>query len=405
MCKYFSNKHLNQIADEVPTPFYVFSPEKFKQNIQSLKQAFLDEYTNFKICYAAKTNFLPDVIKCASEAGAAIEIVPGIESDVLSKAGLWNKDIVVNGPLKRTSELSKAIEEGASINVDNITELELLNGLAKEQNKTVSCGIRVKQNDELEDWSRFGFSIEAGDAEKVLRKIQKDFKNLRVNSIHMHMGTNNNDLASYSSSVKNIANWCAKMGEASLLKLEILNVGGGYSSDCPLKPKEDGWTNPSNKQLAEAICRPLKSALGDLRPMLVIEPGRRLVDDCFVFLSTASRFIDIDKTQLILDSTYSMFPSYGHRAHKVAVLNKEAEVAIKRYDIFGGSPIHFDCIRKSYKLPPIDLGDILIIHNAGAYSINMSSNFSRYLPNIVKLGKTGSFEIIQSARSYEALFE
>ena len=100
-----------------------------------------------------------------------------------------------------------------------------------------------------------------------------------------------------------------------------------------------------------------------------------------------------------------MFPSYGHRAHKVSVLNKEAEVAIKRYDIFGGSPIHFDCVRKSYKLPSIDLGDILIIHNAGAYSINMSSNFNRYLPNIVKLGKRGSYEIIQSARNYESLFE
>lgn len=219
------------------------------------------------------------------------------------------------------------------------------------------------------------------------------------------MGTNNNSLGFYADSSRIVCQWAKLAHKEGILDVDYLDFGGGFSSACPLKKDKEGWFNPTDKEFAAAITAPLLEAFQTQeRPRLIVEPGRRLVDDSFVFLTKVVRFIDLKEKEIIVDGTMSMFPSSAHRAHPVSALGKFGDPATESYKIYGGSPVHFDCFSEDMRLPKLAIGDILAVENAGAYSLNMAADFSRYLPKIL-LYEGHNMRELYRAKSKEDLFD
>src|SRR5690606_2425667 len=150
--------------------------------------------------------------------------------------------------LKKESELKLSVEKGSVINVDNYTEFLMLNKMASDLGRVINCGLRIKRNTDLQHWSRFGFNIDSGEADMLLAKLRRDCPALRVNGVHFHMGTNNNDTDFCRKSSEAVCKWAIKAKESGLLEIEYIDMGGGFSSDCPLKSKKDGWKNPSDEE-------------------------------------------------------------------------------------------------------------------------------------------------------------
>lgn len=388
---------LTKIVSEYGTPCYVFFEERFSENVSGFSSALKDAYPNAELCYAAKANFLPYVMAAARSFGANLEVTPGIELDIASKLGILNHHSIINGLIKANVQVGDVLKHECRVNVESYYELEEIARYAQKFGKMIKCGIRVKTDEQNNAWSRFGFSIDSGEAEQVLR-MARDLNGVKIVGLHFHSGTNNNDPKAYGRNCRAICSWAEGKIEQHLLDLQYLDLGGGFSSACALKKCAIGWQNPEHQQFTRVIADAiLESNVG--RPLLILEPGRRLVDDCFYFLSSVVKSAGLSGERLIVDGSMTMFPSGVHRAHPVRNLTVRPG-EMREYGLYGSSPIHFDCFYDKVLLNPAQQGDILVFENAGAYSINMEVAFSSYLPAVVSVS-AGQVKLIRRRQTVD----
>ncbi len=118
----------------------------------------------------------------------------------------------------------------------------------------------------------------------------------------------------------------------------------------------------------------------------VLEPGRILVDDAVILLSTVAAIKHAPEhiPYMIIDAGVNILPSAYYRHHMVTPLYRRTG-KIQKYDIFGPLCMQADFVQGGVDLPPAKPGDLLAIHNAGAYSISQSTQFMRPRPAVVGL--------------------
>src|SRR5262249_4698350 len=125
------------------SPLFLFSPEVFRNNADRLRDALRRRHPRTVVAYSVKTNHLPYVVRTAVEHGVVPEIISGLELDFLERMGGMTPETVVNGPLETDDELVRIVRHGCRVNVDNLTELEVLERVAAAAGRTVRIGLRV----------------------------------------------------------------------------------------------------------------------------------------------------------------------------------------------------------------------------------------------------------------------
>ena len=63
--------------------------------------------------------------------------------------------------------------------------------------------------------------------------------------------------------------------------------------------------------------------------------------------------------------------------------------------LYGSLCMNIDVIRESVDLPPLEVGDRLVLHPVGAYNLTQSMQFIAYRPAVVLVGLDGSIEVIR----------
>jgi len=96
-----------------------------------------------------------------------------------------------------------------------------------------------------------------------------------------------------------------------------------------------------------------------------------------------------------------MYGSYHH----VTVLGKENEKPEYTYDVVGSLCENCDKFAVDRKLPKIEIGDVVVIHDTGAHGHAMGFNYNGKLRSAeVLLKEDGSTELIRRAETYDDLF-
>ena len=101
----------------------------------------------------------------------------------------------------------------------------------------------------------------------------------------------------------------------------------------------------------------------------------------------------------------AMYGSYHH----ITVLGKENAPCDCKYDVTGGLCENNDKFAIDRMLPKIDMGDILVIHDAGAHGFSMGYNYNGKLRSAeILLKEDGSTQLIRRAETpsdYFATFD
>lgn len=379
------------------SPLFLFYPARLKRNIETYREAFEDSYPNVTLCYSTKTNYVPAIVRKVSDYGVAPEAIPGMELDILEKLSLLGERAVINGPLKTRSELERIVSAGARINVDNWTELEVLQDVAAQQRRVVRIGIRVCGRIDDETWLRFGFNVDSGLARRAAEAIATDFPNLQLSGLHIHLGTNLLEAGIYARAAEMLCDFAQNLAADGLIDLEYLDLGGGFATDCPfLDAAPEEWQVPSAKEYADAIASKLLEAYPDDPPELLIEPGRALVDDTFDLIATVQRMRG-EQNEVIVDAGQNIFSSCRYRRHPVSYVGDGGE-ASERWTLFGPLCMQSDCIGRNVPLPSLAPGDLIKIGYAGAYSLSQSWQFIRYQPAIVMI-EDGVPKLVRAAQN------
>lgn len=390
------------LIDRHGSPLFVVFEEVLKRKYFELKKA-LETYASFKIAYSFKTNYLPEICKIFKDCGVSAEAVSGFEYWLAKKLGYSGENIIFNGPYKKDSELLGAFHDGCILNVDNYFELDRIEEISKSYLLKPKIGLRVNLNYSRQGsspWNRFGFNIENGEAMAICSKIKNEFKNLGIVGLHMHLGTNISDAKIYEAAMLKVLDFIIEIKKKFDIKIDYIDVGGGFAV-YGNKLKTVAEENiPSVADYINAIVHPVLKKL-EYKPLLIFEPGRFLIAEAMTLFTKVISKKEINGVRTVtVDSSIGILREASFIDFHISAIKNENNF-IAPTIVFGSSCTQADVLGQA-NLPPLEVGDILNIHNVGAYSLPRSSQWIFPRPAVVLI-KDGKVTLIRRAENYEDL--
>lgn len=387
---------VEDICEEFGTPVYVYSTKTIESQYNKLKSAFND--INVKISYACKALTNINILRYMKKLGSGLDTVSIQEVELGLKAGFEPQDIIYTPNGVSIEEIKKAVEYGVIVNIDNISILEQFGFLYGNSypvcirlNPHIMAGGNSKISVGHID-SKFGISI------YQMRHLQRVIKtnNIKVTGLHMHTGSDILDVDVFIEGAGILLESALEFKD-----LEFLDFGSGF------KVK---YSPEDNATDVEALGVKLGERLNDFTKkygrelQIMFEPGKFLVSESgYLFVKTnvvkqtmATVFASVDSGQNHLIRPM-MYDAYHHITN---ISNPEGTNRI--YSIVGYI-CETDTFGWDRKLNEVREGDILALHNAGAYGFSMASNYnSRYRPAEVLVHK-GKAHLIRRRENMEDL--
>ncbi|HUE86956.1 MAG TPA: diaminopimelate decarboxylase [Vicinamibacterales bacterium] len=365
---------LAEIADRAGTPCYVYGAAEIRDAYTRLDTAFGD-YPH-AIHYALKANSTLEIVRLFKALGSSVDANSMGEVDVALRCGFHPGQIMFTGVGKSADELTRAIGLGLkAINVESPGELDRLDRLAQDQKTRVPVALRVNPDIDARSHphistglkiNKFGVPIEA--APEIFREIQKR-PGLDPVGVHSHIGSQITTLDPLLGAAAAAVDLAVSL-RAEGVGLRHVDFGGGVGISYDGVPTID--SSEYGARLVE-IVRP--SGLTAL-----VEPGRVLVGPSGSLLTRivdikqfagARKFVVLDAgmTELLRPALYGAF-------HRIEPLRpREGEPILA--DIVGPVCESTDTFARDRQLPHVEVGDLMIVRDAGAYGAVMASTYLR----------------------------
>lgn len=395
------------LLEEHGSPLFVFSEATLRRTISEARRAFEVRYPKVRFGWSYKTNYLDAICRVFHQEGAWAEVVSDHEYAMARRLGVPGDQILFNGPYKPRQAIERAFREGAQVNLNGLDELYLAEQVAGELGRVVDVGIRLNMDTGFTPaWSRFGFSLDNGEAWSALQRMHLGGK-LRLTGLHSHIGTFVLDPRAYGVQVRKLADFARRAGELGY-QIESIDVGGGFASRNTLHqqyaPGEE--SNPSFDDYAETVTRAMLDAdfPHDAPPTLVLETGRALVDEAGTLLTTVvgNGRLPSGMRSMVVDAGVNLlFTSFWYK-HRV-LPTRESQGIPEETALYGPLCMNIDCLRPSVLLPPLRPGDHLAIGPVGAYNVTQWMQFIQMRPAVVMIGLDGQVCRIREAETIDAL--
>ncbi len=401
------------LMTEYGSPLYVFDEATLRGMCREFIEEFNSRYAKSRVLYASKAFVNPAIAKLVTEEGLGMDVVSGGEVAVAKAGGADPADLYFHGNNKTPEELDYALEEGVGrFVIDSFHELEMLNEKARARSLTQDVMLRLSPSVDPHTHimtttgildSKFGFSIETGDAATAIRQTLAS-SNLDLIGIHFHLGSPIFELEPYSIAVDAILTYLAPFKEEGLNMREFSPGGGfaiGYLRD-QLPPPIGSY--------AEVITRAMKARCADLGfgdPTLVVEPGRSIVGRAGVALYTVGGIKDIPTVRKYVSLDGGMGdnirPALYDSAYEAVVANRMDEGPAEVVTLAGKYCESGDILVKDIKLPQVESGDVIAIPSSGAYAPSMASVYNLNPRPAMVMVNDGEATLIRRRETYEDL--
>jgi diaminopimelate decarboxylase len=210
------------------TPFYCYSLSQLKSNFYEFSNAFLK--IKPLICFSVKSNSNLTLLKELKKIGSGADVVSAGELLKTLKAGFKVKKIVFSGVGKTYEEIEIAIKKGVLlINIESESEANLIDKISRKMSKRVSVGIRLnpnvtgKTNKKISTGGKDDkFGLNYKDCLILCKKVNK-MKNLKLEGISVHIGSQINSLKPFALMLKVIN----KVINKTKINFKFIDLGGG----------------------------------------------------------------------------------------------------------------------------------------------------------------------------------
>lgn len=394
------------LAEKFGTPLYVLSANRIRENYRALHAALIGIYQNILICPAYKANSHLAVCHIYKNEHAGAEVVSPSELRIALDAGVEPSKIVYNGPMKKQEDLELAIASDVGlINADSVSELEHMQIAARKVKKRCNAGVRINVDiDPLthpylataQREHKFGVSVDA--AIDAYRKASKE-PELNMIGMHCHLGSNISQPEVISEMADRIFGLASRLKERNGIELSTIDLGGGIG----FKYQPADHAISFGKYAHSALAGNLKRLEELGSPALIFEPGRALVADSGVLLTT----VNVLKRQgsvnwAIVDAGMNTFlrPALYGAKHQIVLASRES-TANETYSVGGPCCESADAFAKGISLPMLKENDVLAILDVGAYGFTMASNYNALPKPAVVLISNSEGLLIRRRESYE----
>jgi diaminopimelate decarboxylase len=393
------------LAEKFDTPLYVISEKRIRHNYQRLDNALKQNYEKVKIFYAAKANSNLAVLKILENEGANIDAVSPGEVFIALTSGFTPDRILFTGTSVRNDELKFLSDSKVTINIDSQSQLDRLlkivvpKVLSFRVNPEIGAGhhkhvITAGRQTKFGLWEKEAINAYSTAKQAGVKKF----------GIHMHIGSGVLDVEPFVTALDKLLDIARKIHEQVGVDFDFVDVGGGLG--VPYKPedKEVELAIHSEKVLTLFKNKIQQYNLGE--PFFCVEPGRFLVADASILLTTVNtlkitpfkKFIGVDAGFNTLLRP-AMYGSYHH----ILAANKMCAHEKVEYDVAGPICESGDLLAKDRRLPIIEEGDLLAVLNAGAYGFSMSSQYNARPRAAEVLVKDGEYKLVRKREQFDNL--
>ena len=394
-----------EIAAQYPTPFHIYDEAGIRRTARALLRAF-DWNPGFREYYAVKAAPNPILLQILREEGCGVDCSSYTELELARAVGFSGQEIMFSSNVTPSSDYLLAHELEATLNLDDASDVEVVSSLFPLP-ETMSLrfnpgGLFAIGNDIMDHPAEAKYGMTKEQLLSSIRVMQQ--RGVQHFGIHSFLASNTLTNEYYPALAEILFRLAVEVHEQTGAHIAFLNLSGGIG--IPYRPEEmenDIFTIGQKVRLAyEKILVPAGMKLS-----IYTELGRYMTGPHGALVATAIHEKKTYKDYIGLDACAAnlMRPAMYGAYHHITVLGKETAPADHVYDITGGLCENNDKFAIDRRLPEIDLGDLIYIHDTGAHGFSMGYNYNGKLRSAeILLQEDGSFRLIRRAETPQDYF-
>ncbi|MEX1229466.1 MAG: diaminopimelate decarboxylase [Planctomycetaceae bacterium] len=401
----FNEDFIRTIIKDHPTPFYLYDERAIRANARMLNAAF-KWCDGFREYFAVKATPNPHLLKIVKEEGFGTDCSSLPELVLSEKAGITGEEIMFTSNDTPAKDFRTARELGAIINLDDITHLDYLEkhaGLPELLCFRYNPGPLREGNVIIGKPEEAKYGLTRPQLFEAYAQAKK--KGAKRFGLHTMVASNELNPEFFVETARMLFELAVEFNKQLGMRLEFVNLGGGIG--IPYRPNQqpidyDDIGGPTQK-LYEEIIRP-----AGLHPLKVyLENGRCITGPYGYLITEAIHTKHIYKDYVGVDACMSnlMRPGMYGAYHHITVLGKENAPLETTVDVVGSLCENNDKFAIDRQLPKVQIGDLLVIHDAGAHGHSMGFQYNAKLRSAELLWREdGSIKVIRRAETMEDYF-
>ena len=373
-------------AEQFPTPFHLYDETGIRSRARELNKAFA-WCGDFREYFAVKALPNPAILRILKEEGCGLDCSSATELTLAKACGFSGEEIILSANAMPPEEFTQARELGAFINLDDITDIELLRthgGIPEcvcmryNPGGSFSIGNTIMGNP---GEAKYGFMPEQ------LREGLRRLKDLGVRSFGLHafLSSNTTDNAYYPGLARTLLELGKKLEAEEGVRFAFVDLSGGIG--IPYRPEDEA---PDVAAIGEGVRKVYEEIVPEGNVAIKTELGRWMTGPVGWLVTHAVHEKKIYRDYIGVDASAVnlMRPAMYGAYHHITVCGKREKPADHVYDVTGSLCENNDKFAIERALPEIEPGDLLVIHDTGAHGYSMGYNYN---------GRTRSAEILYTA--------
>lgn len=394
---------------DYPTPFYLYDTQQLQANhallTESMDAAGVRGFKNF---FAVKALPNPHILQRLVAMGQGFDCSSLAELELANQVGARGADIMFTSNNTTDEEFARAHELGAIINFDALRYVERYVdhvGVPEIASCRYNPGELVFGAPEIQKLigapaeSKFGMS-----RERLLQSYQllKE-KGVTRFGLHTMLLSNNLSWQHHSEIAHTMFMLAAEVSRELDITFEFINLGGGIG--VAYRPEDEPF---EYDRFAEALQSAYQCAgLNDLgMPAVYMENGRCISASTGWLVTTVQNVKESYKKYIGVDASMAdlMRPGMYGAYHHVSLLGDDSTKECEIVDIVGSLCENNDKFARDRQLPLLHVGDVIVIHSAGAHGHSMGFNYNGRLRHAELLHENGKLALIRRAETLDDLF-
>jgi len=407
---YITKEKAEQIAKKFPTPFYLYDEAGIRRTARLVNRAF-SWNKGFKEYFAVKATPNPYILQILKEEGCGADCSSLTELEMSHAVGLTGTDVMFSSNETPVEDMQLAKKMGVIINLDDLTHVDFLEEVAGIP-ETICCrfnpgGHFAIANSIMDNPGDSKYGMTRAQMVEAYKKLME--KGAKHFGIHAFLASNTVTNEYYPELARQLFTLAVELKEETGADITFINLSGGVGIAYHPEQEENDILaiGEGVRKVFEEVLVP--AGLGNVR--LFTEMGRFMLAPYGALVTRAVHEKHIYKEYIGVDACAAnlMRPAMYGSYHHITVLGKENAEATQVYDVVGGLCENNDKFAVDRKLPKIDKGDLLFIHDAGAHGFSMGYNYNGKLRSAeLLLQEDGSVKMIRRAeepKDYFATFD
>ncbi|MBQ8491566.1 MAG: diaminopimelate decarboxylase [Acidaminococcaceae bacterium] len=407
---YITKEKAEQIAKNFPTPFYLYDEAGIRRTARLVNRAF-SWNKGFKEYFAVKATPNPYILQILKEEGCGADCSSLTELEMSHAVGLTGTDVMFSSNETPVEDMQLAKKMGVIINLDDLTHVDFLEEVAGIP-ETICCrfnpgGHFAIANSIMDNPGDSKYGMTRAQMVEAYKKLME--KGAKHFGIHAFLASNTVTNDYYPELARQLFTLAVELKEETGADITFINLSGGVGIAYRPEQEENDILaiGEGVRKVFEEVLVP--AGLGNVR--LFTEMGRFMLAPYGALVTRAVHEKHIYKEYIGVDACAAnlMRPAMYGSYHHITVLGKENAEATQVYDVVGGLCENNDKFAVDRKLPKIEKGDLLFIHDAGAHGFSMGYNYNGKLRSAeLLLQEDGSVKMIRRAeepKDYFATFD